>query len=125
MNDQQQLRRHKPAHPTSHQSKPRDRKTPESRREELLQAAAECAHQGFSYREITQQDIAKQAGVTPALITYHFVSMENLRHELMMWAIRNNDLQILAQGLVVHDTQALAAPDTAKANALAALASVK
>ena len=99
---------------------PAKRLDPAYRQTSILEAAAHLAH-GDGYQRITQSDISKAANVSHGLITHHFGSMENLRAQLMQWAIDNGDMRILAQGLATSHPIALAAPDTAKSNALSSL----
>lgn len=92
----------------------------EIRQGHILQVMAHLAHEG-SYKQITQGEIARGANISRGSITYHFYDMDNLRRELMKFAIRTGDLKVLGQGIALGDPIALAAPESAKANALALL----
>lgn len=90
------------------------------RREMILKAAATLSYtQG--YATVKQAEIAALAGVAPSTVVYLFKDMDRLRRALMGWAIENKDLKILAQGLSIDDSIALAAPVTLRANAVASL----
>lgn len=90
------------------------------RREMILKAAATLAYDR-GYRTVKQAEIAALAGVAPSTIVYLFRDMDRLRRALMGWAIETKDLKILAQGLSMDDSIALAAPATLRANAVASL----
>lgn len=100
--------------------KPAQRLDPLYRQTSILEAAADLARRN-GYQLITQNDISKAANVSHGLITHYFGSMENLRSQLMQWAIDNGNMRILAQGLSTSHPIALAASETAKANARASL----
>ncbi len=91
-----------------------------TRQTQILDGALVAA-ESKGYRQITQKDIATEADMSTGSITYHFDNMDNLRDQLMYHAILRGNLDVLAQGLVAKDPIALAAPETAKANALALL----
>ncbi len=74
------------------------------------------------YRQITQKDIAAECGMSTGSITYHFYNMDNFRKELMEHAIKQKNLIVIGQGIAAQDPLALAAPETLRNNALAALA---
>ncbi len=101
----------------------RNRLDAELRRLDILEAAAQVAIE-HGYRQITQAQIAEKADISAGLITYHFSSMAKLRKKLMVWAVQEKNLTIIAQGLAMHDPIALAAPRTTRANAAALLAAV-
>lgn len=90
------------------------------KRELILLAAARCAKKG-AYGEITQSEIAREAGISTGLVTYYFDNMDTLRNDLMTWAVETKDLLIVAQGLAVQDPIAIAAPQSTKHNAIALL----
>ncbi len=87
-----------------------NRRLPSSeRRTAILEAAVELTTtQG--YRELTQANIAAEAKVSTGLLTFHFGNMGELRDALMWYAIKTNNLRILAQGLAVQDSIAITAP---------------
>ena len=93
----------------------------EIRQGHILEVMARLSHGGKSYTQITQGEIAREANISRGSITYHFDDMGNLRRELMGFAIRTGDLKVLGQGIALGDPIALAAPESAKANALALL----
>jgi AcrR family transcriptional regulator len=58
------------------------------RREEIMQAAcAVIARRGFAQTRVT--DVAQQAGVSPALVFYHFASKDQLLSESFAWAAQD------------------------------------
>lgn len=103
----------------------RTRRNRQSRMAAILAAAARLILRGGDYQTLTQATIAKEAQISPGLLTYHFSDMDQLRIELMKAAIAGAlpvaNLKILAQGLSVGNQLALKAPKTARANAAAQL----
>lgn len=92
----------------------------DNKRQAILEAAIEIA-QDSNYQQVTQAEISKALGISGPLVHYHFGTMDNLRRDLMSHAIATGNLKILAQGIALRDPKALAAPETAKANAVALL----
>lgn len=62
------------------------------------------------YQQITRAGLAAAAGVSPALISRDFGTMDELRRVIMKEAIRAGDLKIVAQGLAAKDRVATRAP---------------
>ena len=62
------------------------------------------------YRNITRDQIATKADVTPSLVSYHLGTMEAMRRCVMREAIRTENLAVLAQGIAIKDRHALKAP---------------
>ena len=94
----------------------RQRLKPETRRDQILSAAlilAEAQH----YADITRDDIAHKAGVSMGLVTHHFGSMVQLRRALMRFAVQQECVPVVAQGLASRDAHALKAPDALKERA--------
>lgn len=86
------------------------RRLPSSERRMAILEAAVQLTTTCGYRELTQANIANEAKVSPGLITFHFNNMDSLRDALMRHAIETQNLRILAQGLAVQDSIAIAAP---------------
>ena len=70
------------------------------------------------YRNITRDQIAIKADVTPSLISYHLGTMLELRRHMMREAIRTENLPVLAQGIASKDKHALKAPPEMRAAAI-------
>lgn len=62
------------------------------------------------YRNISREEIAITAEVTPSIVSFHFHSMDKLRMAVMRHALENENLKIIAQGLALQDPWALKAP---------------
>ena len=84
---------------------PPTRLTPALRRRQILEAAVLLAT-ASNYAQITRQGIAETAGIAPTLISHHFGTMCQLRRALMRYAVQNEHLAVIAQGLAARDAQA-------------------
>jgi AcrR family transcriptional regulator len=70
--------------------------SPDARREQMLRAAAELiGERGFSETRIT--DVARRAGVSPALVIYYFSTKEELLTEALRFAERSFFADVAAQ----------------------------
>lgn len=78
-------------------------------RAHLLDAALTEARR-VGYQQITRAGLAAAAGVSPALISRDFGTMDELRRVIMKEAVRAGDLKIVAQGLAAKDRVATRAP---------------
>jgi AcrR family transcriptional regulator len=87
---------------------------------QILAAALRMASRD-GYARITREGIAKAAGVSEALVTYHLGTMPELRRAVMREAIRVECLAVIAQGVASRDRHALKAPRELQQKALAAL----
>lgn len=98
----------------------RTRKPPSIRKAEILDAAlaVACAE---GLRGATRDLIAARVGVSPALISMHYSTMDQLRRAVMRAAILREVLPVVAEGLAMRDPHALAAPDDLRARAAASL----
>ena len=91
---------------------------PAEREKQLLDVAVKLA-QTVGYKNITCTSVAEAAGLrSHGLITHYFGDMHLLRRQVIARAIQTENLEILIQGLVVRDLQALAAPTELKKRAL-------
>ncbi len=90
------------------------------RRELILKAAVNLA-EGDHYQRITRQDIAEEAGIAPTLVTHYFGTMPKLRRDVMCYAVLNERLRVIGQGLVAKDDPALEASPGLQTAALDAL----
>lgn len=88
----------------------------EDRKRQILEQATILSKSkgltGFS-----STDIARAVGCVHPTILYHFVSMDNLRNEMIRKAIKDEDLTIIGQGLVARNTVAISAPERIKKKA--------
>lgn len=96
------------------------RLSPEVRRRQILEAAVTLAEETH-YTQVTRQGVATEARIAPTLISYHFSTMPQLRRAIMRYAVHNEHLVVIAQGLVARDPQALKAASELQARALGSL----
>lgn len=94
-----------------------NRYKPEVRREIILNAAVFLAEKQ-GYRQVIRDDIARLVGISGAAVQYHFKTMDLLRDALMEFAVKTRNAKVVAQGLALSDTRALAADDKLKQEAL-------
>lgn len=98
-------------------TKPGRRLEPETRRNEILEAAlSEAKKSGFHSLSIL--GVAVKADCSRALIHTYFNTVSQLKRAVMRQAIKNENLLIVAQGLVAGDTTARKAPDWLQQKAL-------
>ena len=91
------------------------------RKKQMLLAAMRLAR-SCGYRNVTRQDIAKSVHCSVSLVSYHFGDCAQLYSALMGEAVSEQDLKILAQGLIAGDPIALSAPSKLKFRALRSVA---
>lgn len=92
------------------------RANPFLRKRLILSAALDLAvAQG--YQNITREQIAEAAGVSPALVTRYFETMDSLRRSLMLEAIVRSVPAVIAQGIAVGDEIAKSASPALKKRA--------
>ena len=78
------------------------RKKPEERKKELLQNAIELSiEHGYIY--ITREMLANYSDVSEALINNYFGTIDNLKSEIVLEAIKEEIPQIILQALVLND----------------------
>ena len=100
----------------------RARAHPTLRKEHILAAAVNISiHVGYDH--VTRAEVAEAAGVSPALVTNYFFSMNNLRIEIMSSAVTNEILTVVAQGLAAGHPLAITAPSRLKNKAAKTLTS--
>lgn len=63
----------------------------------LKTAAALAVRRGF--RNVTREEIAGKAEIAAGTVSYHFKSMSRLQDAVMVYAVNEELLPILAQGL--------------------------
>ena len=93
---------------------------PAQRRELILEAAVALATTDH-YQKITRQAIADEAGIAPTLVTHYFGTMTRIRRDIMRYAVRNECLKVIAQGLASQDVHALKASPGLQTAALGSL----
>ena len=93
---------------------------PAQRRALILEAAVSLATTGH-YQKITRQAIADEAGIAPPLVTHYFGTMHDVRRDIMRYAIQNECLKIIGQGLASQDAFALQASPGLQTAALGSL----
>lgn len=98
----------------------RTRLKPEARKEDILAAAVPLAVK-LGYSNVSREKIAEAAGVSGAVLNYHFGTMLQFRRDLMRYAIKQKALAIIAQGLSSGDAQAVKAPEDLRRLALDSL----
>ena len=86
-------------------SRPQKRKTPQVRRQELLEIALELSER-IGYRNITRERIAEYANTSCALVSSYYSPIETLKYAVMREAINKGILSVIAQGLSLGDEQA-------------------
>lgn len=98
----------------------RTRKPPSIRKAEILDAALAIAvTEGL--RGTTRDLVAARVGVSPALVSMHYSTMDQLRRAVMRAAIDREVLPIVAEGLALRDPHALKASEDLRARAAASL----
>lgn len=78
------------------------RMKPDDRCAAILEAAlAVAVREG--YAGVSLAKVAEGAGVSAPLVLYHFADMDNLRRRLMVYAVQQECLPLIAQGMAVGD----------------------
>lgn len=98
----------------------RKRIDPKMRRDMILLAAVNVAREE-GLGNVTRSAVAAEANVSDGLVTSYFSTMKQLRRAVMRYAIQHEVLEIVAQGVVAKDPQAMKAPESLRTAALAAL----
>jgi AcrR family transcriptional regulator len=80
----------------------RCRKQPKERKDQLLTEALILSKE-LGYSHITRDGVANRAGVSYGLVTRYFDSIDNLKRLVMKKAIKEEVVEIIAQGLVRKD----------------------
>jgi DNA-binding transcriptional regulator YbjK len=94
---------------------------PKHRRELILLAAVNVARDA-GLGAMTRAAVAAEAGVSNSLITSHFRTMVQLRRAVMRYAVQNEILEVIGQGVIARDAQAMKAPEHVRKAAVEALA---
>ena len=86
----------------------------------VLESAAFVA-QRDGFTNITRDAIAKKAGVSSGSVSHSFGTMIKLKRSVMRYAIQNELLEIIAEGLGIKDKTAMKIGSELKQRALATL----
>ena len=89
------------------------RTAPQERRELILEAAIKLSIE-IGYNKITRDKIAEYAQVTSSLIAVHFPRMQSIKAAVMEAAVERDIVEIIAQGLTLHDPRALKINDATR-----------
>lgn len=95
----------------------RKRLHPDERKEQILKAALKVA-KSKGYNKLTREQVAAEAGISVNLINAYFGTMPKFRRHIMRAAIREEVLQVVAQGLVNKDSHAMKANPELKQKAI-------
>lgn len=99
----------------------RSRGKPVENRESVILDAALTFARLRGYRNITRAEVAKAAGVAEGTVNLAYGTMDELKAEVIRWAIRHEDAELVMQGLAAGDFNAKNASPSLKKRALAAL----
>lgn len=94
---------------------------PEARGLILLDVALREAKK-HGWANLTREQIATAASVSPALVSARLGTMVNLRRDVMRQAVKLGELRVLAEGLAARDPIAMKAPAEMRQRAAAAMA---
>lgn len=98
----------------------RTRSQPKIRTREILAVAIQEAEKD-GFQNITILSIADRVGCSRALVHTYFNTIVQLKRAVMRSAIKDENLLVVAQGLVAKDPTARKAPDILKDAALASV----
>lgn len=89
----------------------------EVRKAQILKAASTLSkHDNYVF--ITRGDIAAKAGVSTGTVSKYLGDMGNVRKEVMRYAVKNEILKVIFQGLANSDPIARRAPEYLKLRAM-------
>lgn len=71
-----------------------------------------------NYDSMKRKDIAEALGVSPQALTHHFGTMDQLKRAVMRTAVMQENLTVIAQGIVQRDEHAKKAPEALQQRAL-------
>jgi hypothetical protein len=86
---------------------------PADREKSILLTAVEYSRV-HNYTTMTQYNIAMLAHCSPSLVLVYFPTIEELKTKVMQFAVENEVLEIIAQGLINKHPLALSAPQDIK-----------
>ena len=70
---------------------------PEERKAQILAAGLKLAVQ-FGYMNLTDRDLAREAKCSKSLVLHYFSSILTVRREILLEAIRTENLAVIRQG---------------------------
>lgn len=98
----------------------RKRNDSELRKDTLLVAAVKMAEE-VGFENINRIAIAEREGVSAALISKYFGTLEQLKNDVMRRAVKTENLKLIAQGLCAKNRHAMRASEELKTRALKTL----
>ena len=99
------------------------RANPALRKESILDAAVALAKE-LTYKKVTRDLVAARAGISPGLVSRYFGTMKQLHRDIIRRAIKDEVLEVVAQGLANGDIHALKASPELKTKAAHVLANI-
>jgi AcrR family transcriptional regulator len=87
----------------------------------ILKHAVQLA-KSVGYNRVTREAIANKAGVTESLINVYFGTMPKLKRQIIRAAVREEVLEVIAQGIIAKDPHVKKIDDELKHKALSAFA---
>lgn len=93
------------------------RQKAEVRKEAIIEEALRLSADTH-YAQVQRKDIAAGLGVSPQALTHHFGTMNQLKRAVMRAAVAQENLQVIAQGIVSQDEHAKKAPEALQQRAL-------
>jgi DNA-binding transcriptional regulator YbjK len=82
--------------------KERERKDPQERKEQILQAGIKLAIR-HGYHAVTREDVAREVSVSVGLVSKYFFTMAQFKRVILSAAIDRGIVEIIAQGISLHD----------------------
>lgn len=86
------------------------RTNPEIRKKQILDAAIKLSVK-IGYSSITRDAVAAHANISSSLIANYFPTMHDLKTSVIITAVLQGQVEIIAQGLSLNDPVALSAPE--------------
>lgn len=80
-------------------------------RTKLITLAALKLAESCGYRNVSREQIAEAAQVSPALVSSRLGTMDQVRRAIMRAAVKAGNVRVVAQGLVYNDPHARKAPE--------------
>lgn len=97
-----------------------NRLPPKERTELMLDVALKLAAE-HGLASITRNQIAKEAGVAPSLVTWRLGTMDNMRRSVMRRAVKTENLAVILQGIMIKDPYAMKASPDLRERAIASI----
>lgn len=93
---------------------------PDERYKQLLQSAVEVTKE-HGFNNMTHALVALKAGVSKATVFNYFKRIDDLRNNVMQYAVKNELLSIIAEGVIDKNEIALSIAPELKKQALASV----